>query len=100
MKTQTSKTRIWLSTLLVLPVLAILFYSFAEREYVEKEQTNPVDAITEELKEANKLKMTYVTGATDAMMQEYSAWMEAFERTNWEFKPKILKDTLKGYQEF
>ncbi|MDG4715883.1 M56 family metallopeptidase [Winogradskyella marincola] len=39
MKTQTSKTRIWLSTLLVLPVLAILFYSFAEREYVEKEQT-------------------------------------------------------------
>lgn len=39
MKTQTSKTRIWLSTLLVLPVLAILFYSFAEREYVEKEQS-------------------------------------------------------------
>ncbi|WP_299097326.1 M56 family metallopeptidase [uncultured Winogradskyella sp.] len=83
MKTQTSKTRIWLSTLLVLPVLAILFYSFAEREYVEKEQTNPVDAITEELKEANKLKMTYVNGATDAMMQEYIAWIEAFERTNF-----------------
>ncbi|GAB4160366.1 MAG: hypothetical protein Tsb0033_16210 [Winogradskyella sp.] len=36
MKTQTSKTRIWLSTFLVLPILAILFYSFAEREYVEK----------------------------------------------------------------
>ncbi|MEF3077793.1 M56 family metallopeptidase [Winogradskyella poriferorum] len=83
MKTQTSKTRIWLSTLLVLPVLAILFYSFAEREYVQKEQTNPADAITEELKEANKLKMTYVSGATDAMMQEYIAWMEAFERTNF-----------------
>ena len=36
MKTQTSKTRIWLSTLLLLPIIAILFYSFAEREYVEK----------------------------------------------------------------
>ncbi|APY08056.1 hypothetical protein BWZ20_06975 [Winogradskyella sp. J14-2] len=43
MKTQTSKTRIWLSTLLVLPILAILFYSFAEREYVEKDKTeNPI----------------------------------------------------------
>ncbi len=43
MKTQTSKTRIWLSTLLVLPVLAILFYSFAQREYVEKDKTeNPI----------------------------------------------------------
>ncbi|MDY2585808.1 M56 family metallopeptidase [Winogradskyella aquimaris] len=39
MKTQTSKTRIWLSTLLVLPILAILFYSFAEREYVQKNKT-------------------------------------------------------------
>ncbi|MEM6516200.1 MAG: M56 family metallopeptidase [Bacteroidota bacterium] len=37
MKTQTSKTRIWLSSLLLLPVCAILFYSFAEREYIEKE---------------------------------------------------------------
>ncbi|MFK7834083.1 MAG: gliding motility-associated C-terminal domain-containing protein [Winogradskyella sp.] len=36
MKTQTSKTRIWLSTFLVLPIIALLFYSFAEKEYVEK----------------------------------------------------------------
>jgi len=42
MKTQTSKTRIWLSSLILLPIIAILFYSFAEREYVEKslEQNN------------------------------------------------------------
>jgi len=37
MKTQTSKTRVWLSTLLVLPIIAILFYSFAEKEYIEIE---------------------------------------------------------------
>ncbi len=35
MKTQTSKTRMWLSTLLLLPILAILFYSFSDRKYVE-----------------------------------------------------------------
>ncbi len=38
MKTQTSKTRIWLSTLLLMPIIAILFYSFAERDCVEKEK--------------------------------------------------------------
>ncbi|WP_179021763.1 M56 family metallopeptidase [Winogradskyella forsetii] len=37
MKTQTSKTRIWLSTLLVFPVIAILFYSFANNVKVEKD---------------------------------------------------------------
>ena len=35
MKTQTSKTKIWTSTLLLLPILAILFYSFSDRKYVE-----------------------------------------------------------------
>jgi beta-lactamase regulating signal transducer with metallopeptidase domain len=39
MKTQTSKTRMWLSSLLLLPIIAILFYSFAEKEYIEKEPT-------------------------------------------------------------
>lgn len=37
MKTQTSKTRIWVSALLLLPIIAILYYSFAEKEYVERD---------------------------------------------------------------
>ncbi|NRD21828.1 M56 family metallopeptidase [Winogradskyella litoriviva] len=41
MKTQTSKTRIWLSTILVLPLIAILFFSFAEHVEIEKEIENP-----------------------------------------------------------
>ncbi|MBU2921999.1 M56 family metallopeptidase [Winogradskyella psychrotolerans] len=60
MKTQTSKTRIWLSTLFVLPIIAILFYSFAEKEYVEKETTDIADAIKEELKEVDVYKHQYV----------------------------------------
>ena len=36
MKTQTSKTKQWLSTLLLVPVIALLFYSFAERKEVVK----------------------------------------------------------------
>jgi beta-lactamase regulating signal transducer with metallopeptidase domain len=36
MKTQTSKTRIWLSRLLLMPLLAILVYGFSGRAIVEK----------------------------------------------------------------
>lgn len=39
MKTRTSKTSILLRSLLLLPLLAILFYSFSERVQVEKEIT-------------------------------------------------------------
>ncbi len=37
MKTQTSKLSIWLRSLMILPLLAILFYSFTEHIQVEKE---------------------------------------------------------------
>ncbi|WP_179375164.1 M56 family metallopeptidase [Winogradskyella wichelsiae] len=63
MKTQTSKTRVWLSTLLVLPIIAILFYSFAEKEYVEKEESSTIDHvehIKDELKKAKELQIHYV----------------------------------------
>lgn len=73
MKTQTSKTRIWLSTFLVLPILAILFYSFAEREYVEKDQ-DPLNSIQQELDKANKLNVVYIDGATKEQVAEYNAW--------------------------
>jgi hypothetical protein len=73
MKTQTSKTRIWLSTSLVLPILALLFYSFAEREYVEKDQ-DPLNSIQQELDKANKLNVVYIDGATKEQVAEYNAW--------------------------
>ncbi|WP_052184287.1 M56 family metallopeptidase [Psychroserpens sp. Hel_I_66] len=41
MKTHTSKTSIWLRGLLILPVLATLFYGFTERELVEREVIIP-----------------------------------------------------------
>jgi len=84
MKTQTSKTRIWLSSLLLLPVCAILFYSFAEREYVQKETNDSIDAIdaiAEELKEANKLDLNYVDGASAALMNEYKAFLKSYNDT-------------------
>ncbi len=35
MKTQTSKTKKWLSTVLLIPIIAILFYNFSGRNYIE-----------------------------------------------------------------
>ncbi len=82
MKTQTSKTKIWLSTLLLLPIIAILFYSFAEKKYVEKQDTAIVDAITQELEAAETLKMKYVNGAPEKLMQEYRDFISEFRKTN------------------
>ena len=71
MKTQTSKTRIWLSTLLLLPIIAMLFYSFAEREYVEK---------PEEEQLINKDNLA--DKATEALMQEYRDFIAKYKATN------------------
>ncbi len=69
MKTQTSKTRMWLSTLVLLPIIAILFFSFAEREYIEKEPIENSGLLQLEKNSQSK-------GATKAMMQEYNDWIK------------------------
>ena len=50
MKTHTSKTKTWLMTLFILPLIALLFYSFAEREYVEKNTDENLFLVTAEIK--------------------------------------------------
>ena len=40
MKTQTSKSKIWLLSLLTLPILGILFYSFSDRDIIEIERSD------------------------------------------------------------
>ncbi|WP_431110640.1 M56 family metallopeptidase [Winogradskyella poriferorum] len=62
MKTQTSKTRIWLSIFLVLPILAILFYSFAEREYVEKNKPETNSFLVFVEKNGNTLELRCESG--------------------------------------
>lgn len=64
MKSQTSKTKIWLSTLILLPIIATLFYSFAERKYVEKPE-QPIDLINNT---ANKQNVT------TAELKSYNTW--------------------------
>ncbi|WP_405575338.1 M56 family metallopeptidase [Winogradskyella sp. Asnod2-B02-A] len=94
MKTQTSKTRVWLSTLLVLPIIAILFYSFAEKQYVEKETLDIVDAIKEELIEANDYNIQYVDGATKKLMQEYRDFIKEYSETNTIFSSKYERAVI------
>ncbi len=50
MKTRTSKSKTWLMTLFILPLIALLFYSFAEREYVEKNTDENLFLVTAEIK--------------------------------------------------
>nr|WP_321221856.1 M56 family metallopeptidase [uncultured Psychroserpens sp.] len=69
MKTHTSKTSIWLRSLLILPVLAILLYGFTEREQVVKKNSVTVETDISE-------------GATDAMMKEYKDWIKQLNNSS------------------
>src|SRR5690606_7076485 len=50
MKTHTTKKALWLRSLILLPLLAVLIYSFSERKVVEKEtsESNTIQPITKE----------------------------------------------------
>jgi len=61
MKSQTSRTKKWVSSLLLLPIVAILFYSFAERKYVQKENPDTINTIKTELEDAEKLTINYIS---------------------------------------
>ncbi|WP_198658900.1 M56 family metallopeptidase [Winogradskyella tangerina] len=61
MKTQTSKTKKWLSALLLLPVIAILFYSFAEHVEVVKSEV-PNDFLVTVEKNNNTIELRCETG--------------------------------------
>ena len=74
MKTKTSKQVFWFKSLIILPILAILIYSFSEKNMVEKEVTSMVFPITQQIK-TNK-------GATETMMNEYREFIKNFENSN------------------
>ncbi|WP_460217736.1 M56 family metallopeptidase [Psychroserpens sp. MEBiC05023] len=71
MKTQTPKQSVWVRTLFLLPLVAILFYSFTQREEVIKEDTpTPQQA-------------TYTSeGISDELMSEYNSFMMTYKSTN------------------
>jgi beta-lactamase regulating signal transducer with metallopeptidase domain len=59
MKTKTSNNKIWLRSLLILPLLAILIFSFSTIEKVEINETNSLEIVTQ-------------NGATKAQINEYN----------------------------
>src|SRR5690606_29284860 len=68
MKTHTTKKALWLRSLILLPLLAVLIYSFSERKVVEKPQfyqTTPSNG----------------EGVTDALMNEYKTFINTVEET-------------------
>ncbi|WP_412559832.1 M56 family metallopeptidase [Winogradskyella sp. MIT101101] len=83
MKTDTSKTRIWLSSLLLLPIIAILFYSFAEREYVEKASKLRSDTV-------DKIETQQVVTKTE--IEEYNAWAKKIHSES-----KVLSEDATWY---
>jgi hypothetical protein len=85
MKTHTSRTSIWLRSLLILPVLAILLYGFTEREQVIKEKGID-ENIKKELKKADAYTINYLNnsteGVSEALMKEYNNFIIDFNTTH------------------
>jgi hypothetical protein len=70
MKTKTSKTIIWLRSLIILPILAILIYGFSSKHYIENNNTTneliiQQKATPEQIKEYNTLAKKYNTQPQD-----------------------------------
>ena len=75
MKTQTSKRRIFISTILLIPISAILFFSFADREYVERENAEFQKQFENELEnweEENRFLQKPYLGILDTPLSCYS----------------------------
>jgi len=59
MKKQTSKQSIWIRTFILLPILALLLYSFSNKNVVEKQNSATTDKIKNEIENINDLKVYY-----------------------------------------
>ena len=81
MKTKTTKRGIWLRSLILLPLLAFMLYSFSETKIVEKDIAEATDIVLQDT--------TNNEGATEAMMTEYMAFAENLEEKELEFKNSI-----------
>ncbi len=74
MKSKSSKKAIWLRSLLLLPLLGGLLFSFSNTKEVEK--------VTEPLMETSTLQRTPSKGVTESLMNEYRAFMEEYKTKN------------------
>ncbi len=81
MKSKTSKQAFWLRSLLLLPILTILIYSFSGKEIIEKEIALLEASATQQV-ETKK-------GATESMMKEYNAHIKNTEESNMIWQPKF-----------
>ncbi len=75
MKSKSSKKSIWLRSLLLLPLLGGLLFSFSNTKEVEKEVDPIIDMATIQQPPSNK-------GVTKNMIDEYKAFMEEYKTKN------------------
>lgn len=79
MKTHTTKRKTWILSILLLPILALLIYSFSESEIIEKEVASMSTVVIQDTE----------IGATEAMMTEYKSIIDDIESTHTIWTPKI-----------
>lgn len=105
MKKHTSKRAIWLRSLLVLPIFALVLYSFSETEIIEIEQAPEKTAsfITdfEDILQQGKqsLNHKYNTKPNAPTSQDLAKWKNASEFAIWVNGKPIKNKDLNNYSE-
>ncbi|WP_192877677.1 MULTISPECIES: M56 family metallopeptidase [Arenibacter] len=74
MKTKTSQKAIWLKGLLLIPLVALLLYSFSTKEILEK--IVPTETIKSPIQEDS------IIGASESMMREYRSYIDNLPTTD------------------
>ncbi|WP_452232375.1 M56 family metallopeptidase [Lacinutrix sp. MEBiC02595] len=88
MKTQTSKQTFWLRSLLLLPLLAILIFSFSTTKQVEKEADTNDQISFEVIHNSEDLEL-FITKDLNIFVNNKPTTLENLQNTLKEFHPKL-----------
>lgn len=99
MKKQTSKKTIWLRSLLVLPILAFVMYSFSESETIEIEKSNNTTSShikTPQQQKSNSIR--YSTKPNAPNVRDIAKWKNASEYALWINGKHVPNKELESYK--
>lgn len=103
MKKNTSKKAVWLRSLLVLPLVTLLVYSFSEKEVLEVEFPAENDFITNiesEVDKANNLELNFTQDEVFAISENIEIYINENGKLflqNKEVKLESLKESIQKY---
>tara|TARA_R110002051_G_scaffold99857_1_gene170200 strand:+ start:4248 stop:6392 length:2145 start_codon:yes stop_codon:yes gene_type:complete len=97
MKKNTSKKAIWLRSLLVLPLFALVLYSFSKTEVLEVSKTEEINYIDFEQQQNDSIRPIYITKPKAPTALDVEKWTKETEFAIWVDGKPIKNKELHNY---